>query len=56
MLEREELGKYLNKFTCENCNGTRLKEAALAIKIDSKNIFDITKLSIDKSSTVVSNN
>jgi excinuclease ABC subunit A len=46
--QREELGKYLNKFICEECNGTRLRNEALAVKIDSKNIFDITKLSIDK--------
>ena len=46
--QREELGKYLNKFICEECNGTRLRNEALAVKIDSKNIFDVTKLSIDK--------
>ena len=46
--KREELGKYLNKFSCEECTGTRLRNEALAVKINSKNIFDITKLSIDK--------
>ena len=46
--QREELGKYMNKFLCEACLGTRLKKEALAVKINQKHIFDITKLSIDK--------
>ncbi len=46
--QREELGKYMNKFQCEACSGTRLKKEALAVKINKKHIFDITKLSIDK--------
>ena len=48
MWQREELGKYMNKFVCEACSGTRLKKEALAVKINKKHIFDITKLSIDK--------
>ena len=48
MWQREELGKYMNKFLCEACSGTRLKKEALAVKINKKHIFDITKLSIDK--------
>ena len=38
----------MNKFLCEACLGTRLKKEALAVKINQKHIFDITKLSIDK--------
>ena len=38
----------MNKFVCEACSGTRLKKEALAVKINKKHIFDITKLSIDK--------
>ena len=38
----------MNKFLCETCSGTRLKKEALAVKINKKHIFDITKLSIDK--------
>ena len=47
--QREELSKYLNKFVCNKCNGSRLKEEAIFVKIDNKNIFDITKLSISDS-------
>ncbi len=37
---------YMNNVTCSECNGTRLKKEALAVKIDGKNINDLTKLSI----------
>ncbi len=47
MWQREELNKYLSKFDCELCNGTRLKKESLAVKIDKKNISEITKLSIE---------
>ena len=46
--QREELSKYLNKFVCENCNGSRLKKEALSIKINKCDINQITKLSIEK--------
>ena len=48
MWQREELNKYLSKFCCEVCGGTRLKREALAVKINKKNISEITKLSIEK--------
>ncbi len=45
--QREELNKYLSKFNCEDCKGARLKKEALAIKINKKNISEITNLSIE---------
>ncbi len=45
--QREELNKYLNKFNCESCNGSRLKSEALAVKINKKDINFITNLSIE---------
>ena len=48
MWQREELNKYLSKFRCEVCCGTRLKKEALAVKINNKNISEITNLSIEK--------
>ncbi len=48
MWQREELNKYLNKFVCESCNGARLKKEALAVKINSYSINEITELSIEK--------
>ena len=47
--KREELTKYMNKFKCELCNGSRLKNEAMAVKIANKTIFDISKLSIEES-------
>ena len=48
MWQREELNKYLSKFHCETCSGARLKKEALAVKINDKNISEITNLSIEK--------
>ena len=45
--QRDELNKYLSKFSCEDCLGTRLKKEALTIKINKKNISEITELSIE---------
>ena len=46
--QREELNKYLSKFECEKCKGTRLKTEALAVKIRNKNISEITNISIER--------
>ena len=43
-----ELEKYLSERDCELCNGYRLNEKALAVKIDKKHIGDITKKSISE--------
>jgi len=44
-----ELEKYLSERDCEVCNGFRLNEKALSVKIDNIHIGDITKKSIDQS-------
>ena len=46
---REEIEKYQSKSDCSKCNGYRLKEEALCIKINKSNIGDISKLTIDES-------
>ncbi len=43
---REELGKYQAVTPCPVCNGHRLKQEALAVKIAGKHIGDIAQLSI----------
>ena len=43
---RKEIGQYMHKQVCPQCNGDRLKKEALSVHIDSKNIADITRLSI----------
>ena len=46
--QREELGKYLTKFECEACGGSRLKKEAMSIKINKCDINFISQLSIEK--------
>ncbi len=46
---REELAKYQSATTCDACGGHRLKQEALAVKIDGKHISEITELSVKKS-------
>ena len=44
--KREEISQYQSEKECSSCNGFRLKEEALCIKINKKNISEVTKLSI----------
>ena len=44
--KREEIAQYQTESNCEKCNGQRLKDEALCVKIDNKNISEITKKSI----------
>ena len=46
---REEIEKYQSKSACSKCNGYRLKEEALCIKINGENIGQISNLTIDES-------
>ncbi|WP_421695106.1 excinuclease ABC subunit UvrA [Aestuariivirga sp.] len=43
---REELSKYQSDHPCSACNGFRLKPQALAVKIDSRHIGEISAMSI----------
>ncbi|SDE41577.1 excinuclease ABC subunit UvrA [Kordiimonas lacus] len=43
---REELSKYQASTTCTSCEGKRLKPEALAVKIASCTIGDVTELSV----------
>ncbi len=46
---REELAKFQSATTCDACDGYRLKQEALAVKIDGKHISEITELSVRRS-------
>lgn len=43
---REEIQKFQNNIVCEHCLGKRLRPEALAVKIDGKDIADVTNMSI----------
>ena len=45
---KEEINKYMSVEPCRECHGKRLKPAALAVKIDHKNIMDMTAFSIEQ--------
>ena len=43
---REWLEKYMIEYECETCHGARLSDEVLSVKIDKKNIYQVTQLSI----------
>ncbi|WP_326906579.1 excinuclease ABC subunit UvrA [Sedimentibacter sp. MB31-C6] len=43
---REWIEGYMYESPCPECHGARLNPISLAVKIDNKNIYDITKLSV----------
>ncbi len=44
---KEELGRFQSDKDCEKCNGKRLKLETLAIKINKKDIADVSRLTIE---------
>jgi excinuclease ABC subunit A len=47
---REWVESYMNTIACPTCGGGRLKQESLAVKFQGKNISEVTKLSILRSS------
>lgn len=45
---REWVEHFMSVLPCPDCNGTRLKKEALAVKINDLNIYDITKMSVKR--------
>ena len=48
---REDLSKFQITKLCESCNGNRLKQEALAVKISNKHIGDVAHMTIDEAKT-----
>jgi excinuclease ABC subunit A len=44
--KREAIAEYQSDTACEGCNGNRLKEEALCVKINNMNISEVTQKSI----------
>ena len=44
---KEELGRFQSDKDCEKCNGKRLKLETLAVKINKKDIADVSRLTIE---------
>lgn len=45
---REVMTQYMHELTCPTCNGKRLNEMALSVKVGGKDIAELTALSIGK--------
>lgn len=45
---REELAEFMNEQPCPSCHGARLKPEALAVRIGSWNIYELTMMSIER--------
>ncbi len=45
---REALSKYQSSAPCDECGGARLKDESLAVKIEGKNISEISAFSIEE--------
>ncbi len=45
--KRENLMQFMRERFCEHCNGRRLRDEALAVKVGGKSIMDVCDLSID---------
>jgi len=41
------IARYRGKTTCTSCNGSRLRKEALYVKVNDKNIAEITKMTIE---------
>lgn len=52
---REWIEGYMVEQTCTACNGARLSDDVLSVKIDKKNIFEITSFSIEDLHKFLSN-
>lgn len=47
--QKDKFREYMSEEKCHTCNGRRLKEEVLSIKLEGKNISEVTELSIDDS-------
>ncbi len=45
---REWIEGFMVESTCNHCHGTRLKDEILAVKINKKNIYEMTTMAIDE--------
>ena len=52
---REWIEGFMVESLCPHCEGTRLKEEILAVKINNKNIYDLTLMAIDELYNFINN-
>ncbi len=54
-MSREWYGSYMADLTCPTCNGNRLNEMALSVRIGGKNIIEWTEMSIKQAVEFIEN-
>lgn len=52
---KAEISKYMKDSPCEECGGRRLNREALSVKINGKDIYELTSMSIGKIKTFLQN-
>ena len=45
--QRDEIARYMRALPCPSCKGTRLKKEAVSVRVQDKNIVELTGLSIE---------
>jgi len=45
---RKDIEQYMQRQLCPSCKGARLKDEALSVRVDGKNIAEVTNLAINK--------
>jgi len=45
---KEEISRFMSSLACPACQGARLKKESLAVKINGKNIWEVTQMSINQ--------
>ena len=52
---KEYYGSYMSESICKKCHGARLNEQVLSVKVNGLNIYELTKLSINKAYDFICN-
>lgn len=52
---KEYYGSYMVETVCKKCHGARLNDSVLAVKVGGLNIYELTRLSIDKAYDFLNN-
>ncbi len=53
--QKEYYGSYMKEATCDTCNGRRLSETVLSVKVGNKNIHEFTEMSIIQAINFIEN-
>ncbi|MCX5707182.1 MAG: excinuclease ABC subunit UvrA [Candidatus Omnitrophica bacterium] len=52
---KEEISKFMSSLPCPKCEGARLKQESLAVRVNDKNIWEVTRMSIKEAGIFFNN-